>query len=237
MTILVPRRLCGVGVREKVVTMLDRVMVRAATVTHHLDAAGFRTWFQRSFGREIELETAQLATQKNGDPTQASAKLLELYEAREADLTADFLRRVESYLLLKTIDDKWRDHLAAIDALKAGIGLRGYGQVDPKNEYKREGFQLFGKLLEAIEDEVTSLVMRIEIQRPAQLAPSAPQPRLISPVGRPTPPPTPTPPPQAARVQRRARHRAEDDPEGDPPRHRARARCAPHRAPRGGRHG
>ena len=191
----------GVGVREKVVTMLDRVMVRAATVTHHLDAAGFRTWFQRSFGREIELETAQLATQKNGDPTQASAKLLELYEAREADLTADFLRRVESYLLLKTIDDKWRDHLAAIDALKAGIGLRGYGQVDPKNEYKREGFQLFGKLLEAIEDEVTSLVMRIEIQRPAQLAPSAPQPRLISPVGRPTTPPTPTPPPQAAQPQ------------------------------------
>ena len=77
--------------------------------------------------------------------------------------------------------------------------MRGYGQVDPKNEYKREGFQLFEKLFEAIEDEVTSLVMRIEVQRPqpGAAAPQAPQPRLASPVGRPQPP-QPAPAPQAA---------------------------------------
>jgi preprotein translocase subunit SecA len=70
---------------------------------------------------------------------------------------------LENYILLNGIDSRWKDHLHAMDSLKAGIGLRGYGQVDPKTEYKREGFELFTKLFEAIEDEVTSLILRIRI--------------------------------------------------------------------------
>ena len=191
----------GVEVREKVRTMLQRVVERAATRTHHLDAAGFRTWFQRGFGREVELDLATRATQKNGDPAPVGKFLLALHEEREQQLTPEFLRRVETYLLMKAIDDKWRDHLSAIDALKAGIGLRGYGQVDPKNEYKREGFQLFGKLFEAIEDEVTSLVMRIEVQRPPEGAqPAASGPRYISPAPRVAAQPQPAKPASAQQV-------------------------------------
>jgi preprotein translocase subunit SecA len=66
---------------------------------------------------------------------------------------------------LHAIDTKWMDHLRAIDALRHGIGLRGYGQKDPKNEYKAEGFQLFEKLMVAIEDEVASLSLRVRVQQ------------------------------------------------------------------------
>jgi preprotein translocase subunit SecA len=66
-------------------------------------------------------------------------------------------------VLLNTIDAKWKDHLHAVDALKQGIGLRGYAQKDPKNEYKAEAFHLFEKLFASIEDEVASLVLRLRV--------------------------------------------------------------------------
>jgi preprotein translocase subunit SecA len=80
--------------------------------------------------------------------------------------------------LLNAVDSRWKDHLHAVDALKTGIGLRGYGQLDPKNEYKREGFELFQSLLAAIEDEVTSLLLRIRVNvepPPQQAAGEAPE--------------------------------------------------------------
>jgi preprotein translocase subunit SecA len=112
----------------------------------------------------------------------------EHYEKREQELTSDILRQLERYILLNAIDAKWKDHLRAIDSLKAGIGLRGYGQVDPKTEYKREGFQLFERLLHAVEDEVTSLILRIQVRRPeesnvagaAPAAPAVPAPKGIA---------------------------------------------------------
>jgi preprotein translocase subunit SecA len=86
------------------------------------------------------------------------------YEEREKELGPELQRRVDRHLLLHAIDTKWMDHLRAIDALRHGIGLRGYGQKDPKNEYKAEGFQLFEKLMTAIEDEVASLSLRVRVQ-------------------------------------------------------------------------
>jgi preprotein translocase subunit SecA len=92
------------------------------------------------------------------------------YEAREAEVGSETMRKVEQYLLLNSIDSKWKDHLHALDSLKTGIGLRGYGQLDPKNEYKREGFQLFENLMAAVEDEVASLILRIRVEKPQPTA-------------------------------------------------------------------
>ncbi len=76
------------------------------------------------------------------------------------------MRKVDRHLLLHTLDQKWMDHLRAITALRQGIGLRGYAQRDPKNEYKAEGFKLFEKLIATVEDEVTSLILRVQVRRP-----------------------------------------------------------------------
>jgi len=121
---------------------------------------------------------AVAATEPKGSPDGVLKAIEELYEQRESAVTEELMRRMEQYVLLNAIDSRWKDHLKAIDALKAGIGLRGYGQVDPKMEYKKEGFELFSKLYEAIEDEVASLVLRIRAKGEEDGDAEAPQARV-----------------------------------------------------------
>jgi preprotein translocase subunit SecA len=177
------------GTKEMVLEMLERAVTRTSQSNFFQDAEGFRGWFQKTFGFEIEPGIAADAVAKDGNVQPVLDLVSQAYEKREAELTSDILRQLERYILLNAIDGRWKDHLHAIDALKAGIGLRGYGQVDPKTEYKREGFQLFEQLLQAIEDEVTSLILRIKISRPeertgesaAKSAAAVPQPKGIEP--------------------------------------------------------
>ncbi len=91
-------------------------------------------------------------------------KLLARYDEIEATHTPEKQRALERYLLLDILDSKWKDHLYAMDALKAGIGLRSYAQVDPKVEYKKEGFGKFQMLLTSISSGVTSLIFRMVIK-------------------------------------------------------------------------
>ncbi|MFT7540771.1 MAG: preprotein translocase subunit SecA [Gammaproteobacteria bacterium] len=163
----------GVEVREKVVQMFDGVVKRmAATFTD--DPEGFGGWFQRWFGFELESSAAERAT-KDGDAdcTPALQAVLDQYVEREEAIGDGpdgdpVMRKVDRHLLLHAIDTKWMDHLRAITALRQGIGLRGYAQRDPKNEYKGEGFKLFEKLLAAVEDEVTSLILRVQVRKPGE---------------------------------------------------------------------
>jgi preprotein translocase subunit SecA len=150
--------------REKVVAMVENVVRRMAT-TLAGDAQKFGHWFQRFFGLELAESAAQAATGEEPDPKPALDAVLGRYETRESELGAELQRKVDRHLLLHAIDTKWMDHLRAIDALRHGIGLRGYAQRDPKNEYKAEGFKLFEKLMVAIEDEVASLSLRVRVQQ------------------------------------------------------------------------
>jgi preprotein translocase subunit SecA len=71
------------------------------------------------------------------------------------------------------MDTHWRDHLAALDYLRQGIHLRGYAQKQPKQEYKREAFELFGQLLDSVKNEVTKILMTVKVQSPEQLGEAA----------------------------------------------------------------
>ena len=77
--------------------------------------------------------------------------------------------------MLQTLDRSWREHLAALDHLRQGIHLRGYAQKNPKQEYKREAFELFAAMLDAVKLEVTRVVMNVQIQSPEQLEQAAEQ--------------------------------------------------------------
>jgi preprotein translocase subunit SecA len=202
----------SVGLKDKVVEMLGSVLQRNAQLTYLQDAEGFMGWFQRTFGFEVAPEVAATAVAKAGETQGVIDLVLAYYDKREEELKSapgtppDIMRQVERYILLDAIDGRWKDHLHAIDALKAGIGLRGYGQVDPKNEYKREGFQLFEKLLHAIEDQVTSLILRIRVNvgpppgatagGPAAGGAAGAGPAPGRPSGPPTSPPPARPPPR-----------------------------------------
>ncbi|GKS88112.1 preprotein translocase subunit SecA [Acidovorax sp. SUPP2539] len=75
----------------------------------------------------------------------------------------------ERAVLLQSFDSNWRDHLAALDYLRQGIHLRGYAQKQPKQEYKREAFELFRQLIDQVKNEVTKILMTVQVQSPAQL--------------------------------------------------------------------
>src|SRR5262249_8979198 len=82
------------------------------------------------------------------------SNVLERYEEKERAMGAETMRQHERALMLYVIDTAWKDHLLAMDHLKEGIGLRGYGQRDPLTEYKKESFIMFGLMKERIEDEI-----------------------------------------------------------------------------------
>ena len=191
------------GLREKVEQMLVAAVNRAGQ-TWAGDAAGFRGWFQKSFGNPVSEQAAAQAVSDSGSTQAACDEILKLYDEREQKVAPEVMRRVEQWLLLESIDAKWKDHLHAIDALKTGIGLRGYGQVDPKNEYKREGFELFQRLLEAVEEQVASLILRLRVRGEddaGETAASIPEPRRAQPTSYAGPAKTVTPQ-QAAQIAR-----------------------------------
>ncbi|HZY99716.1 MAG TPA: preprotein translocase subunit SecA [Candidatus Baltobacteraceae bacterium] len=94
-----------------------------------------------------------------------NAKALEAYEAKENEVTPEILRVVEQrYLMLPIIDRQWVDHLYVMDHLKTGIGLRGYGQKDPRVEYEKEAFEIFESLKNNIADEAIKGIFRVQIE-------------------------------------------------------------------------
>jgi preprotein translocase subunit SecA len=200
----------GKALRAKVDDMFQSVIPRMAQ-TFEGDPEGFSGWYQRAFGIECPLPVAKAATlPRERAPKEAVDLCLKRFAERWDEIGSALMERVLSFLLLRTIDQKWMDHLRGMDALRAGIGLRGYGQKDPKNEYKQEGFDLFHRMLALVEDDVTSLVQRVQVQSPPpasgasdpggpggpSTAPSAPTPAPRSPSG---PPPTAGPSPEEQR--------------------------------------
>jgi preprotein translocase subunit SecA len=89
-------------------------------------------------------------------------ELRKRYEAKEKLLGPDTMRLHERFVMLQVVDQQWKDHLLAIDHLKEGIGLRGYGQRDPLVEYKKESFELFTVMKERIEDQIVQYLFRLQ---------------------------------------------------------------------------
>jgi preprotein translocase subunit SecA len=103
------------------------------------------------------------------------------YEAKEVAVGADNLRDLERWVLLRTLDARWRDHLYEMDYLREGIGLRALAQKDPLVEYKSEGFDLFGAMLDAIQVDFVRYIFHLEIvrQEPSQQAGHPRQAQLV----------------------------------------------------------
>ena len=98
------------------------------------------------------------------------AELEGAHAAKSATVGPEVMRNFEKAVMLQVLDAQWKDHLAAMDHLREGIHLRGYAQQDPKQEYKREAFELFSSMLDRIKREVISLVTRVEVREPDDVA-------------------------------------------------------------------
>ncbi|OGT54716.1 MAG: preprotein translocase subunit SecA [Gammaproteobacteria bacterium RIFCSPHIGHO2_12_FULL_42_10] len=94
-----------------------------------------------------------------------------VYLEKEAKITAGVMRQLEKTVMLQTLDFAWREHLSAMDYLRQGIHLRGYAQKNPKQEYKRESFELFSRLLDKINYDVISTLSKLEVRLEENAAP------------------------------------------------------------------
>jgi preprotein translocase subunit SecA len=94
--------------------------------------------------------------------------VVERYEAKEADVQAlgVNMREVEKSFVLQVLDNQWKEHLAAMDFMRQGIGLRGMAQRDPKQEFKKEAFQMFQELLGAVKREAIRILFNVNVQSP-----------------------------------------------------------------------
>ena len=99
-----------------------------------------------------------------------ATEALERYEDREETLTPEVMRQVERQIMMRLIDQRWRDHLYEMDYLREGIHLRAMGQRDPAMEWQREGFEMFGQMMNSIDSEFVRYIMHVEIKaaEPAQ---------------------------------------------------------------------
>ena len=95
------------------------------------------------------------------------------FNAKVDAIGEDSLIQFERMVLLQSIDTHWREHLSSLDYLRQGIHLRGYAQKQPKQEYKREAFELFAQLLDSVKNDVTKVLMTVKIQSPEQLGQAA----------------------------------------------------------------
>ncbi len=111
-----------------------------------------------------------LDKEPNLEPVDFRTRILEYthqqYQAKTAAVGADVMHQFERAVMLQSLDLHWREHLAALDHLRQGIHLRGYAQKNPKQEYKREAFELFSELLDRVKNEVTKITMTVQIRGP-----------------------------------------------------------------------
>ena len=123
---------------------------------------------ERDFG--LKLPAARWLRE---DPTLAEEKLRErilnefeqVHAAKSKQVGEEVMRKFEKAAMVQVLDTQWKDHLAAMDHLRQGIHLRGYAQKNPKQEYKREAFELFSDMLDRIKREVVSLIARVQIRQ------------------------------------------------------------------------
>jgi preprotein translocase subunit SecA len=129
------------------------------------DLSSFISYLKESFHANIsEHDQGGRTFIKKEDAVNHFISLVkEAYEEKERRIGSENMRQLERYIFLQVIDSHWKDHLYAMDTLKEGVGLRGYGQRDPLMEYKFEGFNYFKAMLDNIKKEVSEFIMKMEL--------------------------------------------------------------------------
>ncbi len=131
------------------------------------DIPGLEAQLHHEFGLDLPIKT-WLDEDNTLDEELLRERIIDAYRkqyaAKEAQVTPSVMRQFEKAITLQTLDVCWREHLAAMDYLRQGIHLRGYAQKNPKQEYKREAFELFSQLLDKINQQVISVLSKFEIR-------------------------------------------------------------------------
>ncbi|HWU98921.1 MAG TPA: preprotein translocase subunit SecA [Oxalicibacterium sp.] len=155
------------SLRQGVFTELFRLYVPEQSMEEQWDLPALDNALRDEWQLDLSM-AALLESEPNITDEEMLERLLkttdEAYEAKIAVVGRESFAGFERSVMLQAVDSHWREHLAALDHLRQGIHLRGYAQKNPKQEYKREAFELFGQMLNLIKDEVVRTVMTVRIQ-------------------------------------------------------------------------
>lgn len=161
-----------IHIREDVIRSIVNYYIPPQSLDEMWDIPGLEGKLSKDFA--LELPIAQwLDEDKTLDDEKLIERIistaLEIYQEKESIVGAPALRQYERSIMLGTLDNLWREHLAAIDHLRKGIHLRGYAQKDPKQEFKRESFSMFSSMLEALKFDVISTLSKVQVNRPEEV--------------------------------------------------------------------
>ena len=160
--------------RSGVLNDMFRMYVPDESVEEQWDIAGLEAALKAEFNLELPLRRWLEAEPDLQDETLLARIVEKAQAAYDAKLPAGAetsFRQYERYVMLQILDAHWREHLAALDHLRQGIHLRGYAQKNPKQEYKREAFELFGAMIEAVKLEVIKTLTAVEIRTQDDIKP------------------------------------------------------------------
>ncbi|ARP75357.1 preprotein translocase subunit SecA [Bordetella genomosp. 6] len=160
------------GLRDAAVTEMFRGFIPEESVEEQWDVAGLEKALAGDW--HIQLPLTDMLEQ---EPNLTDEELLErvvaaarqIYTAKVEQVGAESWAQFERSIMLQSIDTHWREHLSALDYLRQGIHLRGYAQKNPKQEYKREAFELFSGMLDRIRDDVVRVLMTVRVQSAEQV--------------------------------------------------------------------
>ncbi len=163
----------GEGLKEQVVelaeTLADDIVARYADKELHpadWDLNGLSEALYHQFNLRFDFKAEdedRLSAETVAEMVQK--RIEQTYEDKELRFSAPMLRQLEKIILLQTIDNLWKDHLLNMDHLKEGIGLRGYGQKDPLQEYRKEGYDMFEEMIHRKEEDVVQKLFTVELAR------------------------------------------------------------------------
>jgi preprotein translocase subunit SecA len=164
------------SLREGCFTDLVRQFVPAESVEEQWDVAGLEKVLHDEWQLDVALQhlvqdASAISDEDVLEKVVAAAHAA--YAAKVEQVGAAHFIQFERMVLLQSIDTHWREHLSALDYLRQGIHLRGYAQKQPKQEYKREAFELFGQLLDSVKNEVTKVLMTVRVQSGEQIEQAA----------------------------------------------------------------
>ncbi len=155
------------GMRNNVLYETVNISVPPDSVEEQWDVPGLKRTLEADFGIKAPIDT-WLKDEHEIDNVKIAERLAkqaqEEYDVKFKEVDKPLLHQYERSVMLGSIDNHWREHLASLDYLRQGIHLRGYAQKQPKQEYKREAFELFSGMLDTIKRQVTQVLMNVQVQ-------------------------------------------------------------------------
>ena len=152
-------------IRNEVVGLLVEQFVPARSLPELWDLEGLSGALEREFGVRVELKSSAASFNDESDVRKAAVEAIAgEYERKVATYGEPMMRALEKQVMLQQLDQHWREHLAALDYLRQGIGWRSLAGRKPEQEYKREAFDLFSNMLDRIKHDTISMLSRIQIR-------------------------------------------------------------------------